>query len=115
MPRRGSSRGTSIASSNKAKKEDRLLDDLDGLFAKEYKKPQQSIIDSLNNSKKNTPDNSSSKTKAEIQNINEQILNKKLEDLNEQFKTDENRKSSGAARSSSVPLKEPSSVKSETT
>lgn len=36
MPKRGSSRGSSVALSNK-NKEDVGLDDLDDLFAKEYK------------------------------------------------------------------------------
>jgi hypothetical protein len=39
VPQRGSSRGTSLASSNK-NKDDIIMDELDGLFAKEYVKPQ---------------------------------------------------------------------------
>jgi hypothetical protein len=39
VPKRGSSRGTSVASSNKVKDEDHILDEFDGLFAKEYVKP----------------------------------------------------------------------------
>lgn len=82
IPKRGSSRGTSIASSNKNEKDDNILEELDGLFAQEYKKPQRSIVDSLNTSKKNTPDNSSSKpNKNEADDLNDQILMKKLEDL----------------------------------
>jgi len=53
-----------MASSNKNKEEETILTEIDDLFAKEYKKPQQSIIDSLNNSKKNSPDNSSNKRDA---------------------------------------------------
>ena len=39
VPQRGSSRGTSQASSNKHKQEDEILDEFDNLFAKEYVKP----------------------------------------------------------------------------
>lgn len=75
VPKRGSSRGTSVASSNKNKNDDVLNQELDGLFAQEYKKPQPSLVESLNTSKKNTPDNSSSKqNKMDTQDLNEQIL-----------------------------------------
>lgn len=39
VPKRGSSRGTSMASSSK-KEDDEILTEIDGLFAREYKKPQ---------------------------------------------------------------------------
>ena len=65
MPKRGSSRGSSVALSNK-NKEDIGLDDLDDLFPKEYVKPKeetcQSIIDSLDNSKKNSLESSTNKS-----------------------------------------------------
>ena len=69
-----------MGSSNK-QKDDQILSQIDGLFAKEYKKPQQAIIDSLNNSKKNSPENSSSKPQKNDTTLNETLLNKKLEDL----------------------------------
>ena len=113
VPKRGSSRGTSIASSNK-NKDDEILTDLDELFAKEYKKPQQSIIDSLNNSKKNSPENTTNKSNTDkessmLNNLNDQILQKKLEDFSKQAEHDPHRLSpsnvsiSGGVRSSSVP------------
>jgi len=59
IPKRGSSRGTSMASSTKNDKDDQILSELDNLFAKEYNEPQQSttqsISESLNNSKKGSP------------------------------------------------------------
>lgn len=111
IPKRGSSRGTSIASSNKNKQDD-ILQELDGLFAQEYKKPQQSIIESLNTSKKNTPDNSSSKqNKVHALALNDQILQQKLEDL--QLATEEHRKPKGNARSSSLPLNQARSTSNE--
>lgn len=104
IPKRGSSRGTSIASSNKNKKDDNLLEELDGLFAQEYKKPQRSIVDSLNTSKKNTPDNSSSKpNKNEADDLNDQILMKKLEDLQRATQND-NMLPKANNRSSSLPI-----------
>ena len=88
VPQRGSSRGTSMASINK-NKDDQILDEFDGLFAKEYVKPQhsttQSIIDSLENSKKNSLESSTNKSSKEERKLDAatqaQILQKKLQTL----------------------------------
>lgn len=58
VPKRGSSRGTSVNSSQNLK-EDAILNEFDDFFAKEYNVPKEattkSISDTLNNSKKNSP------------------------------------------------------------
>lgn len=89
-----------MASSNKNKNDDNLNQELDGLFAPEYNKPQPSLVESLNTSKKNTPDNSSSKHN-KVEDLNDQILQKKLEELKIQKEEEERSKN---PRSSSVPL-----------
>jgi hypothetical protein len=91
-----------MASSNKVKEEEAVLSDLDGLFAKEYKKPQQSIIESLNTSKKNSPENSSNIKSVADSTLNDRLLSKKLEDLNNQIKHEEKKEK----RSNSVPSKD---------
>lgn len=109
-----------MASSNK-NKDDEILTEIDGLFAKEYKKPQQSIIDSLNNSKKNSPENTTNKSNTDkdssVNNLNEQ-LQKKLEDLSKQAENEDRRLNASNAgmqggRSSSVPTAKQSKSKTK--
>lgn len=88
MPKRGSSRGTSLCSSHEEKKEEAILNDLDGFFAKEYVAPKQSttksISDALGSSKRNSPAGSNTaKAPEDVQDQTTQakILNKKLASL----------------------------------
>jgi len=73
--------------SNKNKEDDIVLDDLDDLFPKEYVKPQeetcQSIIDSLDNSKKNSLESSTNKSGKDDREAQSQakMLHKKLSNL----------------------------------
>lgn len=82
IPKRGSSRGTSMASSTKNDKDDQMLTELAGLFAKEYTEPHQSTTQSISeslNSKKGSPAGSIGNEEA-AQQIQTKNL-KRLEDL----------------------------------
>ena len=73
-----------MASSNKAK-EDHAVNELEELFPIEYTKPPvsttQSIKDSLNNSKKNSPQCSTNKSQNEGGKTDAEILQRKLDEL----------------------------------
>ena len=73
-----------MASSNKAK-EDQAVNELEELFPNEYTKPPesttQSIKDSLNNSKKNSPQCSTNKSQNAGAQTDAEILQQKLDDL----------------------------------